>query len=75
MHTSGLSDEQMVRRGPQAESGTPVVEICRKLGITETTSYRYKNGGGWFRHSSTAVPLAVVRDLIPRVYRHLRRLD
>ena len=26
----------------QAESGTPVVEIIRKLGITEVTFYRWK---------------------------------
>ena len=26
----------------QAEAGTPVVEICRKLGVTEQTFYRGK---------------------------------
>lgn len=26
----------------QAEARTPVVEICRKLNVTETTSYRWK---------------------------------
>ena len=26
----------------QAEGGTPVVEVCRKLGITEQTFYRWK---------------------------------
>ena len=26
----------------QAEAGTPVAEICRKLGITEQTFYRWK---------------------------------
>ncbi len=26
----------------QAESGTPVVEVCRKLGIPEQTFYRWK---------------------------------
>lgn len=30
----------------QAEAGTPVVEICRKLEITETTFYRWKKFGG-----------------------------
>ena len=32
------------RRGPrrQAEGGVPVLEICRKLGITETTFYRWR---------------------------------
>lgn len=27
----------------QAEAGTPVGEICRKLGITEATFYRWKH--------------------------------
>ena len=27
----------------QAESGTPVVDICRKLGVSEQTFYRWKN--------------------------------
>jgi len=26
----------------QAEAGTPVVEVCRKTGITEQTFYRWK---------------------------------
>ena len=26
----------------QAESGTPVAEICRKLGVTEQSFYRWK---------------------------------
>jgi putative transposase len=26
----------------QAESGTPAFEVCRTLGITETTFYRWK---------------------------------
>jgi len=30
----------------QAEGGTPVPEICRKLGITETTFYRWKRKFG-----------------------------
>ncbi len=30
----------------QAEAGTPVAEICRKLEITETTFYRWKKKYG-----------------------------
>jgi putative transposase len=26
----------------QAESGTPVADICRKMGVTEATYYRWK---------------------------------
>jgi putative transposase len=42
MRASRFSNEQIVQALRQAESGTPVVEICRKLGITETTFYRWK---------------------------------
>jgi putative transposase len=35
----------------QAETGaTPVVQICRKLGVTETTFYRCKQYGGLDTH-------------------------
>lgn len=30
----------------QAEAGTPVAEICRKLEVTETTFYRWKKKYG-----------------------------
>ena len=42
MKTSRFTTEQIVQALRQAESGTAVVEICRKLGITETTFYRWK---------------------------------
>ncbi len=37
-----FSEEQMVYALRQAEAGTPVVEVCRKTGITEQTFYRWK---------------------------------
>jgi putative transposase len=42
MRTSRFSNEQIVQALRQAESGTPVVDICRKLNVTETTFYRWK---------------------------------
>jgi putative transposase len=36
------TDEQIVFALRQAESGTAVAEICRKLGVSEPTFYRWK---------------------------------
>jgi putative transposase len=37
-----FSIEQMVAVLKQAEVGVPVVEVCRRVGITEQTFYRWK---------------------------------
>ena len=37
-----FSEEQITMALRQAEAGTPVAEICRKLQITEQTFYRWK---------------------------------
>ena len=42
MKKSKFTDEQVAYALRQAESGTPVLDVCRKLGITEQTFYRWK---------------------------------
>ncbi len=42
MRKSKYTPEQILQALRQAEAGTPAVEICRKLGVTETTFYRWK---------------------------------
>ncbi len=42
MPKKGFSEEQIVYALRQAEAGTPVLEVCRKLGVTEQTFYRWK---------------------------------
>ena len=42
MKSSRYSPEQVAFAMRQAESGTPVPEICRKMAIAEQTFYRWK---------------------------------
>jgi len=46
MRMSKFTPEQMVMALRQAESGTPVEEVCRKLGISEATFHRWKKRFG-----------------------------
>jgi putative transposase len=41
-----FTEEQITFALRQAEAGTPVAEVCRKLQITETTFYRWKKKYG-----------------------------
>lgn len=42
MPKKGFTEEQIVYALRQVEAGTPVLEVCRKLGVTEQTFYRWK---------------------------------
>ena len=46
MRTSRFTPEQMMMALRQAEGGTPVEEVCRKLGISEATFHRWKKRFG-----------------------------
>jgi putative transposase len=46
MKTSRFSDEQIAHTLRQAEAGTAVAEIARKLGISEATFYAWKKKFG-----------------------------
>jgi len=42
MRKARFTEEQISFAIRQAESGTPVVEVCRKIGVSEQTYYRWK---------------------------------
>ncbi len=46
MRKSKFTDEQIAYALHQVEAGTPPPEICRKLGISEQTFYRWKKKYG-----------------------------
>jgi putative transposase len=46
MRRSRFSEEQIAMALRQAEAGTPIGEICRKLEISETTFFRWKKKFG-----------------------------
>jgi putative transposase len=52
MKRKRYSDEQIAFALRQTESGTTVEEVCRKLGVSEATAYRWKKqlpGSTWWR--------------------------
>lgn len=46
MKKSRYTEEQIAFALKQAEMGTPVNEVCRKLGVSEPTFYRWKSKFG-----------------------------
>ena len=51
MRRKRFTEEQITMALRQGEAGTPVEEICRKLGVSEATYYRWKK-----RFGSLGVP-------------------
>jgi putative transposase len=46
MRPSKFTEDQIVQSLRQVKNGTPAVQVCRKLGITETTFYRWRKKYG-----------------------------
>jgi putative transposase len=43
MRPSKFNQDQILQALRQVKAGTPAVQVCRKLGITETTFYRWRS--------------------------------
>ncbi len=46
MKRSRFTEQQIAFALQQAESGTPVGDVCRKMGVSEQTFYRWKKRFG-----------------------------
>jgi putative transposase len=46
MRPSKFTEEQIVAALRQVAGGTPAVDVCRKLGVTQTTFYRWRSKYG-----------------------------
>ena len=59
MRPSRFTDTEITQALRQVDAGTPAVEMCRTLGITQTTFYR------WRRNHVDSVPIDArgVREL------------
>jgi len=42
MRPSKFTDDEIVQALRQVKTGTPAAQLCRKLGITQTTFYRWR---------------------------------
>ena len=43
MRSSRFTDKEILGALAQVRDGTPAVKVCRQMGITETTFYRWRN--------------------------------
>jgi putative transposase len=56
MRKSTFTPEQILQALRQVESGTAAIDVCRKMGVTETTLYRW-------RKQYTGLDVSEVREL------------
>ena len=64
MKKSRFTEEQIAFALKQAETGTPVAEVIRRMGISEQTFYRWKKLYGGLNERRSCVALGVDRSTI-----------
>jgi putative transposase len=63
-----FTDEQITYALRQAESGTPVADVCRQLGVSEASFYLWKKK--YSKHGMTEIPeMRQLRDENARLKR------
>ena len=55
MRPSKFTEAQIVQALRQVKAGTPAVQVCRNLGITQTTFYRWRSKYGGTESESREV--------------------
>ena len=66
MRKSRFTQEQIAFALRQVEGGTPVGEVCRKMGISENTFYRWKRKFDGLGVAEIRRRLTVMRREMPR---------
>ena len=62
MRPSKFTQDQILQALRQVKAGTPAVQLCRKLGITETTFYRWRAKYGENGATSDSREVRELRD-------------
>ena len=71
MRKSRFTEQQIAFALRQAETGTKVSEVCRKIGVAEPTFYNWKKKYGGLGISGMTLPAdAALMKLVPAARKH-----
>ncbi len=62
MRPSKFSEDEIVQALRQVKAGTPAVHVCRELGITQTTFYRWRAKYGQNGATAESLEVRELRD-------------
>ena len=68
MKKTKFTEQQITFALRQAETGTRVAEVCRKLGISDATFYNWKKKYGGLGVSGATAPAVFVNIVVARAY-------